>query len=99
MLDNVKQTNRRESLRQYSSVFQCRPHHLPYTAFDGITDARKSRFHEDHLKAGLLNGTRDVTIPATDIKEGSLRREEIDRFQNAAIPVLKPKRRFLNPEA
>jgi len=91
VLDHVKQTNRRKSPWQYASVFQGRPYHMPYTAFDGIPNPRKSWLNEDHFKAGLLHCARDTTVSAADIKDGSLWREEFHRFQNAAISVLKPK--------
>jgi hypothetical protein len=90
VLDNVKQTDRRKSLCQYSGVLQSRLHHMPYTALDGIPNPCKSWLDENHVKTGLLHGTRDTTVAAANIKYGSPWREVFHRFKNAMVPVFKP---------
>ena len=99
VLDNIKQAHRWKSLRQHPSVLQGRPHDLAYAAVEGVSNPRKSRFHEDHFQPGLLNRPGNVTIPAANIKERTGWREKLDRCENTAIPVSKPKRRVFDREA
>jgi len=70
-----------------------------YAALQSVSNPGKSGFHKDYFQPRVLNRPRDVTIPATNVKKCPGWREKLDRFKNAAIPVLKPKRRVLDREA
>jgi len=92
VLDNIEQAHRRKSLRRHSSVLQGGPHDLSYPSLHGVSNTGKPRFHQNHVQPGVLNRPRNVTVPAANVKQRSRRWKELDRLENAAISVTKPKR-------
>ena len=99
MLDHIEQANSRKRSRQHAGVLQGRPHYLPYAAPDSVSNAGKPGLHKDDLQAGLLEGRRDTSIPATNIKERAGGGEESHGFQDATVSMLEPKRRLFYRKA
>ena len=99
MLDHIEQANRRKGLRQHARVFQGGPHYLTDTAFDRVLNACKPRFHEDDFEARLLDGKRNASIAAANIKERAGGWEQLHDFQDATVSVLEPERRFFHRKA
>src|ERR1017187_10456460 len=65
---------------------------------DNIKQAHRWKSLRQHPSV-LLGRPGNVTIPAANIKERTGWREKLDRCENTAIPVSKPKRRVFDREA